>query len=225
MARFQYQALTEPVTIITASDPGIGWYPEYPDPIKADKRHLKESVFYVQLVDAPVIFFFHPEYPDFANRQRINPEQHRAHVERFEIPVPVIEYWYPEYPDYFKPESRKRQDGLFTRSFDTSAFVPVANFNGLIRITNIQVTLAVKKEVDSGFGEALAADTTGTIFYFNKSFKDIDSITVTANSTTERICVVDFVDVANPTQFKVLVFDKNGTRQDATVRWIARGIV
>lgn len=226
MARFQYQGHVEPVL----SNPPVldtnEWYPIYPDSVPVNKRQQPDSYSFVQIVqNITTIDVWHPEYPDFARRKEVRAERHRSHIERFEIPAIPIDYWHPEFPDYFKPRSRRRQDGIFTRSFDTTAFVPVTNYDGLIKIWNIEVSLAVKKEVDSGSGVASQFDASGTTFTFNKAFKDVDSIVVTANSVNERICVVDFVDAPNPTTFKVLVFDAAGVRQTETIRWVARGIV
>lgn len=225
MARFQYQAYVEPIDFSIPIVHNTNWYPEYPDKIEVNKREQPFHLAFVSIVqNVTSVDIWHAEYPDFAKRRDFKQERTRSHIERFEVPVVTIDYWHPEFPDHFKDKTDRRRDGIFTRSFDTTAFVPVVNYDGLIKITNIQVTLAVKKEVDGGQGTADAGDVSGTIFTFNKTFKDIDSIVVTVNSVVERIAVVDFVDAPNPTSFKVYVFDASGVRQTELIRWVARGI-
>jgi hypothetical protein len=90
---------------------------------------------------------------------------------------------------------------------------------------NLQCRLDVKREQDGGIISALAADAGGTTVTFNKSFKSIDSITVTAVSTTEVKAVYDFAFPVNPTTFKVLAFNPAGARVNADLTWIARGIL
>lgn len=97
--------------------------------------------------------------------------------------------------------------------------------HAVTEISNINIRLDVKREVDSGTVDVLASDTAGTVVTFNKTFKDIDSITLTPLSTTMRIAIYDFVDIPNPTDFKILLFDSGGTRVNGTVSWKARGIV
>lgn len=63
----------------------------------------------------------------------------------------------------------------------------------------------------------------GTIVKFNKSFVDITSISVTPAGTTPIIGIYDFVDAANPTFFKVLLYDTSGNRVSANYSWSAKG--
>jgi hypothetical protein len=88
-----------------------------------------------------------------------------------------------------------------------------------------KVNLDVKRELDSGEIAALAADVGGTEVTFNKAFKDIDSITLAVAGVVPRTALYDFVDIPNPTGFKISVFDSAGGRVNATVSWKARGIV
>lgn len=104
------------------------------------------------------------------------------------------------------------------------------NFTGaddksLLEFYNFQVAISVREELDSGEISALAADAAGTVVTFNKEFKQVNSITVAADTTTDRIAVYEFAGGINPTTFKIRVFDSVGVRQDATVSWKARGIV
>lgn len=101
-----------------------------------------------------------------------------------------------------------------------------SNDKALALFYNLVFSLDIKHELDSGNIVALASDPTGTIVYFNKTFKDVDSITLTATKSIEPLTLIyDFLDIPNPTYFKVLVFNSSGVRTDAAVSWKARGIV
>lgn len=96
----------------------------------------------------------------------------------------------------------------------------------LIRIFNLFVNLAVKRENDGGEIVASAADNLGTQVNFTKVFKDVESVTATIRTPQEPYTVVvDFQDVSNPVGFKVFVFDSTGNRVSKTVEWKARGVV
>jgi len=92
--------------------------------------------------------------------------------------------------------------------------------------SDLTMSLDVKKEIDSGFVNALAADEGGTQVVFNKDFKDVDSITVSPTKSPEPLnAIYEFIDVPNPTEFKVMVFDSIGSRVNCVCSWKARGIV
>jgi hypothetical protein len=96
----------------------------------------------------------------------------------------------------------------------------------IIEIYNLTIRLDVKRENDGGEVEALASDVGGTVVFFNKDFKDVESITCTVKSVTEPYIVIfDFLDAPDPTSFSVYVFDTTGNRVSKTVEWKARGIV
>lgn len=100
------------------------------------------------------------------------------------------------------------------------------NTQALAIFSNLQALLDVKREVDSGVITANAADAGGTEVFFNKAFKDIDSITLTPTKQIEPLnAVYDFTDIPNPVHFFVYVFDSIGNRVTATCSWKARGIV
>jgi len=94
----------------------------------------------------------------------------------------------------------------------------------LLLVTALNVRLDVKLKNDAGSGTAAAADSGGTQVNFNLAFTDIQSISVTPSGTTARIAVYDFVDAPNPTGFKVLLFDTNGTRVSGGFSWSAKGV-
>jgi len=97
--------------------------------------------------------------------------------------------------------------------------------DAMIEISNIVINLSVKREVDSGSVMAEPTDIDGTLVFFNKTFKDIDSLTATVESITPIFAIVEFVDVPNPTFFRVMAFDSAGQRVRFIVDWKARGIV
>jgi len=100
-----------------------------------------------------------------------------------------------------------------------------ASDKAIIEIFQLRVSLAVKRENDGGEIDAVSTDVGGTTVSFNKAFKDIDAVVATVKGTTSLKALVDFIDVANPTGFKVLVFNDAGVRQSARAEWHARGIV
>jgi len=107
----------------------------------------------------------------------------------------------------------------------------------LAELSIIQTTIDVKREVDGGEVTAYSggihndADgnpvdhTNGTPVVFNKVFKDVNSITATADSIEPITIIYDFIDIPNPTGFKVFALDSTGNRVTYLVSWKARGIV
>ena len=95
----------------------------------------------------------------------------------------------------------------------------------LAELTLIETTLDVKREVDGGEIVAQASHVGGTTVTFNKVFKDVNSITCTADSIEPITIIYDFVDIPNPINFKVFALDSTGNRVTYLVSWKARGIV
>ena len=93
-----------------------------------------------------------------------------------------------------------------------------------VTVTGLNIRFDVKLKNDAGTATANSADSGGTTVSFNVSFVDVESITVTPKGTAARIAVYDFVDVPNPTTFKVLLFDTAGTRVSGDVSWSVKGI-
>lgn len=93
----------------------------------------------------------------------------------------------------------------------------------LLAVSSINLRLNTKLKNDSGSGNALSTDATGTVVTFGTSFIDVQSISVTPKTTTATIAVYDFVDAPYPTQFSVYLFDKNGNRVSGPFSWTARG--
>lgn len=96
----------------------------------------------------------------------------------------------------------------------------------LLKFFNLEIFLDVKREVDSGQVNALAADgLTGTQVLFNKVFKDIDAIELTTAARQPITAIYRFDDIPNPTFFHVLAYDSSGNHVDYLVSWMARGVV
>lgn len=101
--------------------------------------------------------------------------------------------------------------------------VTVSGTNSALLLNQLDIKLDSKIKNDSGSGYANSSDTTGTLVNFNKTFVDITSINVTPNSTSPIIAIYDFLDVPNPTSFKVLLYDTDGNRLSGNFSWSARG--
>lgn len=104
-------------------------------------------------------------------------------------------------------------------------FTPTPATTSLISLFNFRTAIAVHREQDGGTATCLASDVAGTVVSFNKAFKAVDSITLTPLSTTIQTAIFDFAFPANPTSFKILLYDGSGVRIDGTVAWDARGIL
>jgi hypothetical protein len=98
-----------------------------------------------------------------------------------------------------------------------------AGGDDLLQITGLNIRLDSKLKNDSGAGTANSADSGGTTVTFTTAFVDVDSISVTPSGTTPVIAIYDFVDVTNPTSFKVLLYNTSGTRVSGAFSWSARG--
>lgn len=96
-----------------------------------------------------------------------------------------------------------------------------ANF---VTVNGLNVRYDVKLKNDAGTVAAVSTDVGGTVVPFNVSFVDVGSITVTPSGTVARIAIYDFVDVVNPTSFKVLLFDTSGNRVSGNASWSAKGV-
>lgn len=99
-----------------------------------------------------------------------------------------------------------------------------AGGDDLLTASALNIRMDAKLKNDFGNGTANAGDTGGTTVTFNVPFIDVQSISVTPLTTTAVIAVYDFVDVPNPTSFKVLLFNTSGTRVSGSFSWSARGV-
>lgn len=97
--------------------------------------------------------------------------------------------------------------------------------NDLAYFSNIQCLLNVHRENDGGNIDVFAADGSGTEVFFNKPFRQVESITVTPISTVLQSAVYDFDYLPGSDSFFIFLFDDTGARVDGTVAWTARGIL
>jgi hypothetical protein len=109
--------------------------------------------------------------------------------------------------------------------------VTATDDKGIGELSNLTVKLDTKLKNQTGSINALSTDSGGTIVYLTedrlstgpKTFVDVQSITLAANSTTPLYAVYDFVDAPSPLSFKVLLFNSSGTRVSGTVSYSVRG--
>ena len=105
------------------------------------------------------------------------------------------------------------------------------NDQGVSEITNLTVKLDTKLKTQTGVVTANAGDSGGTTVYLTddktstgpKTFIDVESITVSANTTSPVYAIYDFTDVYNPLSFKILLYNSSGTRISGTVSYSVRG--
>ena len=93
----------------------------------------------------------------------------------------------------------------------------------LLRVKDLSVVIDVKEKSDSGKGTALSTDSGGTTVLFTKDFIDVSSIVVSPKGTSPVTAIYDFVDIPEPTSFKVLLFNSAGARVTGDFSWNARG--
>lgn len=95
--------------------------------------------------------------------------------------------------------------------------------DNLIKITSLNVKLAVKLKTDSGTFTITDANA-GVTVPFNVSFVDADTPIAQPNGTTPLIPVVSFSDVQSPTGFTVFLHARDtGAKVTGSGSWTARG--
>jgi hypothetical protein len=118
------------------------------------------------------------------------------------------------------------QSQIFGRNFRYIKFRISATASldtDILYLRKLNLVLDAKLKTDSGSVNALSSDAGGTLVNFNQNFLDVTSINISVNSTLPLTAIYDFVDVPNPTFFKILVFNSSGNRVNAQVSWTARG--
>lgn len=90
------------------------------------------------------------------------------------------------------------------------------------RISQLDVTLDAKLKSDAGQATAVHTDASGTRVDFGVQFADLRSVTATPGLPSMSYAVVS-LDNADPTGFRVLLYDQTGTRISGTVYWAAKG--
>lgn len=105
------------------------------------------------------------------------------------------------------------------------------NDQGVTEIADLSVKLDTKLKTQTGAVYANSADSGGTTIYLTedrtstgvKMFIDVESITVSANTTSPVYAIYDFTDTYDPLSFKVLLYNSSGTRISGTVSYSVRG--
>jgi hypothetical protein len=132
------------------------------------------------------------------------------------------------YTDYVGASS------VFAGSFryvKISLYAEGATRRGLARIRELRLRVSIKEKRDEGVGTVSNA-ITGSVVTFNKTFVDVDSITVTAKykppvlgvPQVQPHPVYDFTDVANPTGFTVYLLNpQTGDFVTGDFSWAAKG--
>ena len=90
-------------------------------------------------------------------------------------------------------------------------------------LSALNIRLDQKQRSDNGMATCNAGDTGGTVVNFNTQFYAVTSITVTPQGTTVLVPVYDFAGGANPTGFKILLFNSAGARVSGTASWNVKG--
>ena len=99
-----------------------------------------------------------------------------------------------------------------------------ANDKSLLIMQNIRLRLDIKFSMDAGSDEVVDAQE-GKETFFNIPFKDVQSITVTPDSTESTTAVVEFLDVPYPTGFRVHLYGVGGGKVTGKYFWKARGVL
>lgn len=126
--------------------------------------------------------------------------------------------------DYFNQENVFESNFRFVR---IRMVATATDQHGILRIPEIRLKIAAKEKRDGGSASVTDA-TNGKVITFNKHFADIDSITVTPENVDGLGYGVGgyyiFTDVANPTQFTVIL-KRQDTGANVTGRfsWAAKG--
>ena len=105
------------------------------------------------------------------------------------------------------------------------------NDQGITEIADLTVKLDTKLKSQTGSVSALSTDSGGTTVFLTenrtstgvKTFIDVESITVSANTTSPVYAIYDFTDSYDPLSFKVLLYNSSGTRISGTVSYSVRG--
>lgn len=95
----------------------------------------------------------------------------------------------------------------------------------LLQLERAEALVDVKTYTEGGIVACASGDTGGTTVNFGLSYQRVTAIIATPIGTTELKAVVDFADAANPTSFKILVYNSGGSRASADVSYAVRGIL
>jgi len=98
--------------------------------------------------------------------------------------------------------------------------------NKLGRINSQDIRADLKLISESGSDEVTTASS-GKVVTFTKTYRDINSITVSPNTgstPTNGTTVYDFLDTPNPTNFTVYLFDMDGNKTTGSFSWSVQGL-
>lgn len=98
-----------------------------------------------------------------------------------------------------------------------------AGGTNLVTLNALNIRIELKLRSDFGSQAVLSTDVGGTVTTFNYPFLGVTALSVTPLSTAASFATVDFAGGANPTTFKILLWNTSGTRISGTVHWEARG--
>lgn len=100
-----------------------------------------------------------------------------------------------------------------------------SSLRALSYLTNFNFLVSLERTEETGTVSALAADASGTEVFFDADFYSVEDIQLTVHGTASAFPVLNFAGGINPTSFRVLVFNENGTRVNATVGYRIRGAI
>lgn len=148
-------------------------------------------------------------------------------------------------PTVITPTISTSPDGLAWTDYVSATQVFASNFRylklrldftgtstfSLSRLSDFRVIISLQREEETQIVDAFAADTDmdpdldGTFSAFVKDFLDVEDIQLTVEGVDPGYPVLNFDDVPDPVGYRILVFDEDGNRRDASVRARIRGAV
>lgn len=122
---------------------------------------------------------------------------------------------YIDYPGLYQVSSENIQYVKYKIDITTDDIVK-ADLRPKIKISTKRISEAGKNEVTDAVN--------GKVIFFTKSFADIESITVSPKGTSSLVAVYDFVDIPNPANFTIYLFDSIGNRATGPFSYAVEGI-
>jgi len=102
-------------------------------------------------------------------------------------------------------------------TLDFSTTDPMAR----LEITDLVVQVGVRTINDSGTGSAVSTDTSGTNVNFNVTMVELQSLTLTPQSSTPVTMVYNLSSYTSPTNFQVYAYNSSGARVSVPFSWSA----
>jgi hypothetical protein len=94
----------------------------------------------------------------------------------------------------------------------------------LTELVSLEYKLSLKQKSDSGAGNAVSTDTSGTPINFNVAFLSVTSITITPVGSTPLDWSYTISSSPNPTSFNVFFWNSSGVRVNQAFTWQAAGV-